>query len=104
MAIIAGQAVRGDNFWDRPHQIEDIIDIIGIHHFSSRQSIAIVKIGKDKFLLGITPENISLLAKLNIAENSQDSIITNYNENENNPLEQKAVNLIKEKFGKLKRL
>ncbi len=83
---------------------QDIIDIIGIHHFSSRQSIAIVKIGKDKFLLGITPENISLLAKLNIAENSQDSIITNYNENENNPLEQKAVNLIKEKFGKLKRL
>ena len=28
MAIIAGQAVRGDNFWDRPYLMEDIIDII----------------------------------------------------------------------------
>jgi len=28
MAIIAGQAVRGDNFWDRPYLMEDIMDII----------------------------------------------------------------------------
>ena len=28
MAIIAGQAVRGDNFWDRPYIMEDILEII----------------------------------------------------------------------------
>jgi AAA+ ATPase superfamily predicted ATPase len=28
MAIIAGQAVRGDNFWKRPHLMDDIIEII----------------------------------------------------------------------------
>ena len=28
MAIIAGQAVRGDNFWDRPYLMEDIVEII----------------------------------------------------------------------------
>jgi AAA+ ATPase superfamily predicted ATPase len=28
MAIIAGQAVRGDNFWDRPYLMDDILDVI----------------------------------------------------------------------------
>lgn len=28
VAIIAGQAVRGENFWDRPYLMEDITDII----------------------------------------------------------------------------
>lgn len=48
MAIIAGQAVRGKNFWDRPYLMEDIIDII--HNGGHMLLVAPRRVGKTSLM------------------------------------------------------
>lgn len=82
---------------------QDIIKVIGAHHFSSRQSIVIVQIYKEKFLLGVTPENITLLTKLTM-QGSQDHGMREYNLPEEDTLGQKVVNILRERIDQLKRI
>jgi len=84
---------------------QNLIKLLGVHHFGSRQSIAIVQIEKEKFLVGITPENINLLTKLNMKNLENDQMkISEHDLPEEDSMSQKAVNILKERFGQLKRI
>jgi len=80
---------------------QNLIKILGVHHFGTRQSIAIIQIGEECFLIGITSENIQLLTKLNI----RNFRIGPEKESFKEEGDQKAIiNVLKSRFNQLKKI
>jgi len=86
------------------------VKILGIHHFSPRQMIAIVEIGGQRLVLGITPEHITTLTKLDVdtpkGENQPTEFAFNL-QKEALKMEDtmsKAVDILKEKIGQLRKI
>ncbi len=84
---------------------QDLIKILGAYYFGSRQSIAVIQIEKERFLLGITPENINLLTRLNMKESEGNQMkISEPDLAGEDGFSQKAVNALKQRFDQLKRI
>jgi len=82
---------------------QDLIRLLSAYHFGSKQSIAVVQVGEEKFLLGITPENITLLTKLN-KKDFQNHGIRELNLSEEDTLGQKVADILKDRLDQLKRV
>ncbi len=80
---------------------QHLIKILGVHHFGTRQSIAIVQIADECFLIGVTPENIQLLTKLNI----RNFKISSEKESFEEKGDQRAIiNVLKSRFNQLRKV
>ena len=75
-----------------------LIKILGVHHFGTRQSIAVVQVGEEKFLLGITSDSIQLITKLESKGGQEEDV------HDQNPGNRNAVDILREKFSQLKRV
>jgi hypothetical protein len=64
----AGRRVRGQGwlaaFWPRPAVAGERIDILARSYVGARESLSIVQVGEERFLVGITGASVSLLARL----------------------------------------
>lgn len=80
---------------------QQFIKILAIQHFSTKQSIAIVQVGEEKFLIGITPERIELLTKLHQLNDIKDS---NSDLEPDTGLSEKTVGILKQSFAQLRRV
>jgi hypothetical protein len=64
----AGRRVRGPGwlagFWPRPAAAGERIDILARRYVGARESLSIVQVGEERFLVGITGASVSLLARL----------------------------------------
>jgi len=79
--------------------------IMFVHHFSPRQSVALVQIYGERFLLGLTPENITLLAKLGVNE-SEDvaGMHLKQKDTDINIKQKRPVELLREKIAQLQKV
>ncbi|MCD6319834.1 MAG: flagellar biosynthetic protein FliO [Candidatus Desulfofervidaceae bacterium] len=89
---------------------DNTVKILGMHHFSPRQMIAIVEIGGQRLVLGVTPEHITTLTKLDtdtaIGANQPAEFALNF-QKEATKVEDtmsKAVNVLKKKIGQLRKI
>ncbi|GEM_PF-5808945 len=91
---------------------KDFIQILAVHHFSPKQMIVLVEIAGQKLVLGITPEQITTLAKLDETKekNTNNVFSTEFAVNlqkETAKAEEvmsKAVEVLKEKMEQLKKV
>ncbi len=80
-----------------------LIKILGVHYFGAKQFIAVVQIGEEKFLLGISSDNIQLITKLapGIIQTPSSAF---EEEKQESSVSQKAADMLKKKFAQLKRV
>ncbi len=81
-----------------------LIKILGVHYFGTRQSIAVVQVGEEKFLLGITADNIQLITKLNPGVIQSFYSASEEDKQESSVISQKAADALRKKFAQLKRV
>ncbi len=79
------------------------IKILGVHYFGTKQFIAVVQVGEEKFLLGITSDNIQLITKLNPGV-IQTSYSVSEEDKQDGSVSQKAADVLRKKFAQLKRV
>ena len=82
-----------------------MIKVIALHHLSPRQMIAVVDIIGERLVLGITPNQITTLAKLNTSKVDTEFAVNFRQEalKTENAMSQMLA-ILKEKMGELKRI
>ncbi len=75
---------------------QGIIRILDLHYLGSRQAVAVLQIGEERFLIGITPQNISFLTKVSFED------VKHLESKED--IEEKAVDLLRKSLSQLRKV